>query len=180
MDEVHISPYSARWAQWFTEEAALLRTVLGDQALRIDHIGSTSIPGLSAKPVLDIQVSFASIEPVTAYLGDLEQLGYRWIRENPEKTKRFFLKISDAGRVHLHGRNIGTWHQQFPLLFRDYLRQHPDACSIYASEKRRLAAAYQNNRLAYMEAKNQIFWHIQYLADRWASETGWETGPSDA
>lgn len=98
-----------------------LRKVLGDVACRIDHIGSTSVTGLAAKPIIDVQVSVYSLEPMEAYLPQLEALGYVWRRDNPEKTKRYFRKVPERRRTHIHVRKQGSWHEQYALLFRDYL-----------------------------------------------------------
>ena len=77
-------------------------------------------------------------------------------------------------------RKLGSWHQQFPLLFRDYLRMHSVDAQLYEKEKYRLAESYKDNRTAYVEGKNKVFWEIIYRADRWAGKTGWEPGLSDA
>ncbi len=179
MEPVTISPWNSMWKQQFYMRAQVIREHLGSTALRIDHIGSTSVPELKAKPIIDIQVSVASLTPENAYRDILEQLSYAYQPENPDRTKRFFMR-HDEPRVNLHVRVLGSWHQQFPLLFRDYLRTHPAACRMYAAEKVTLARKYRHDRGAYCEAKDPIFWKIQYQADRWACQTGWEAGPSDA
>jgi hypothetical protein len=74
---IHIAPYDPAWPAMFEAEAATLRQLLGDRALRVEHVGSTSVPGLAAKPVIDIQVSVATLEPRGLYVGPLASLGYR-------------------------------------------------------------------------------------------------------
>jgi len=87
-DEVMIVPYDAEWPILFARLGCALRAALGDVALRIDHIGSTSVPGLDAKPIIDVQVSVAAFEPLDAYRGPLESLGYEFRADNTERTKR--------------------------------------------------------------------------------------------
>jgi hypothetical protein len=100
--------------------------VLGEVALRIDQIGSTAVPGLGAKPIIDIQVSVADFEPLAAFRRPLEQLGYVYRADNPERTKRYFREPPGRRRIHVHVRQAGSFSEQWALLFRDYLRAHPD------------------------------------------------------
>lgn len=179
-EPVVICDYDAAWPLEFRAIGDRLRSALGDVALRIDHIGSTSIPGLAAKPIIDIQVSVERLEPMTDYLVPLESLGLTWRKDNPEKTKRYFRETPGTRRTHIHVRKLGSWHQQYPLLFRDYLRVHTADQLLYATTKRGLAAKFPNDRHAYTDAKDAIFWEIIRRADAWAWQAGWEPGPSDA
>jgi GrpB-like predicted nucleotidyltransferase (UPF0157 family) len=101
------------------------RRAPGAVALRIDHIGATAVPGLAAKPIIDVQVSVASFEPVAAFKAPLEGVGYVFRSDNTERTKRYFREPSGAARTHIHVRRAGSVSEQFPLLFREYLRTHP-------------------------------------------------------
>ena len=177
---VEIHDYKPLWADEFQRIGSSLRHALGDTAHRIDHIGSTSVVGLAAKPVIDVQISVCSLEPMGAYLPQLEALGYRWRADNPEKTKRYFREAAGGRRTHIHVRKRGSWHEQYALLFRDYLRLHVDDQRIYEGVKRQLAARYPHDRHAYTDAKSDIFWELIRRADGWAAETGWESGVSDA
>ena len=181
-DGVIVVDYDVAWPARFRELAAPMRAALGDVALRIDHIGSTAVPGLAAKPVIDVQVSVASFEPLDAFRRPLEALGYVFRAENTERTKRYFREPPGAGRTHIHVRLLGHWNQQFALLFRDYLRGHPEVAARYAALKRDLAARYRRpeERQLYTEAKDPFIWETMYAANRWAQDTGWEAGPSDA
>lgn len=180
MDQIIIHPYSEEWSQLFYSTANKIREELGDVAIRIDHIGSTSINGLAAKPVIDIQISVKSLDAIEEFQIPLERLGYVYKKDNPEKTKRYFREKPGDRRTHIHVRKLGSWHQQFPLLFRDYIRTHPLEMKLYENEKYRLAKMYKDNGAAYVEGKNVVFWDIIFRADRWAGQTGWEPGPSDA
>jgi GrpB-like predicted nucleotidyltransferase (UPF0157 family) len=181
-DPVRVVPYEDEWPWLFREQAAQMRAALGEVALRIDHIGSTSVPGLAAKPVIDVQISVAALEPVDAFRLPLEGLGYVFRVNNPERTKRYFRESPGERRTHVHVRRLGSWNEQFALLFRDYLRVHPDAARRYATLKRRLAARYNQpeERTQYTDAKDPFIWRAMYAANLWAQQTGWEPGPSGA
>jgi len=179
MDKIIIEKYSEEWPIIFKKLGQSIRNELGEIALRIDHIGSTSIPNMSAKPIIDLQISVTQLEPTDPYRIPLEKIGYVFREKNPDKTKRYFRESSGDKRTQIHVRKIGSWHQQFPLLFRDYLRQNVVDAKLYESEKYRLARIYSENRVAYVEAKNKIIWEIMFRADRWASEIGWNDGDSD-
>jgi GrpB-like predicted nucleotidyltransferase (UPF0157 family) len=179
-DPVEIVDYAPAWAAAFTELGAGLRKVLGDVAVRIDHIGSTSVPGLAAKPVIDVQISVRSLEPLDAFRVPLQDLGFVYRADNPERTKRYFREPPGRRRTHIHVRQLGSFSQQFPLLFRDYLRCHPAAAAEYAAVKRRCAAEFRNDRGGYVEAKESFVWDIIRRADAWAQRTGWTPGPSNA
>lgn len=179
MDEIILEKYSAEWPILFDSTAKRIRKALGEVAVRIDHIGSTSIKGLAAKPIIDIQISVESLNPLEPFQIPLEKLGYIYRSDNPEMTKRYFREKPGDRRIHIHVRKLGSWHQQFPLLFRDYLRNHSFEVKLYENEKYRLAEIYKNNRTAYVEGKNKVFWEIIFRADRWAGKIGWEPSPSD-
>lgn len=181
-DPYWIALYDATWPERFQQLAQPLRNALGPVALRIDHIGSTSIPGLAAKPVIDIQISVADFEPLDAYRLPLERLGYLFRADNPERTKRYFREAPGSPRVHIHVRQAGSFSEQFALLFRDYVRMHPDVASHYAQLKIGLAQQYSQveDRHLYTEAKSPFIWKVIAQADEWAQQTGWLPGPSDA
>lgn len=181
-DPVWIAPYDATWPEQFQQLAQRLRNALGPVAFRIDHIGSTSVPGLAAKPVIDIQISVADFEPLDAYRLPLESLRYIFRADNPERTKRYFREAPGHPRVHIHVRRAGSFSEQFALLFRDYVRTHPDVASQYAQLKIELAQRYSQveDRAAYTEAKSPFIWKVIAQADDWAQQTGWMPGSSDA
>lgn len=177
---IKIYDYDPAWRDEFQCIGSSLRDTLGDIACRVDHIGSTSVVGLAAKPVIDVQISVCSLEPMDAYLPQLESLGYVWREDNPEKTKRYFREAPGQRRTHIHVRKWGSWHEQYALLFRDYLRLHADDQRIYERVKRQLAARYSHDRHAYTDAKSDIFWKLIRRADSWAAKMGWELGVSDS
>ncbi|WP_337268766.1 GrpB family protein [Oryzifoliimicrobium ureilyticus] len=178
-ESVVLCEWSPDWHPAFTEKARQLRRHLGSLALRIDHIGSTAVKGLAAKPIIDIQISVADFEPIANIAEPLRQAGYLWRADNTELTKRYFREMPGAERTHIHVRIAGSWHEQRALLFRDYLRNHAAACHQYEAVKRQLAASFRDDRLAYTEGKSEVIWSILQRADRWAAETGWQAGETD-
>jgi GrpB-like predicted nucleotidyltransferase (UPF0157 family) len=181
-DPVRIVPYDPEWPIVFAALAADLRAGLGDVVLRIDHIGSTSVRGLAAKPVIDIQISVAAFEPLDAYRAPLARLGYIYRPDNPDRTKRYFREAPGRRRVHIHARRAGSFGEQFALLFRDFMRVHPDVAAQYADLKRALAQQYSaaEQRHDYTEAKRPFIWQVIAQADAWAQRNGWAPSPSDA
>ena len=179
-ERIVIVRYDPEWPGMFAQLGAALRGALGDAALRIDHIGSTSIPGMDAKPIIDVQISVAALDPVDPFRVPLESLGYVWRSNNPELTKRYFREKPGERRTHIHVRKAGSFSQQFPLLFRDYMRAHPEEVRPYAEMKYRLAKEYSEDREGYTIAKGPFVWAVVRKADQWAQDIGWELGPSDS
>lgn len=177
-DPIIVVPYDPAWPALFKQLGARLRGALGGGALRIDHIGSTAVAGLSAKPVVDVQISVAALEPMEPYRAPLEALGLRW-RDKPDRTKRYFREAPGSRRTHIHVRRAGSWSEQFSLLFRDYLRAHPVEAARYAELKDRLAGIHRDEREAYVEAKRPFIWEVMGRATQWSQATGWEPGPPD-
>jgi GrpB-like predicted nucleotidyltransferase (UPF0157 family) len=180
VDEVEIVAYDPAWPARFVALGRALRGELGEVARRIDHIGSTSVPGLAAKPIVDLQVSVASFEPLDAFRLPLERLGWVYRRGNTERTKRSFREPPGQPRTHLHVRRAGSFSEQWALLFRDYLRAQREAAAEYEAVKRRLAAEFRHDRHGYTDAKVPFLWQLIQRADDWAQAEGWEPGPSDA
>lgn len=177
---IEVVAYDPAWPGLFAELGRQLRGALGDVALRIDHIGSTSVPGLAAKPIVDVQVSVASFEPLEAFKQPLERLGYVYRAGNTERTKRYFREPPGRRRTHVHVRRAGSFSEQWALLFRDYLRAHPGVAAEYGAVKRELAVRFRDDRHGYTDAKVPFMWQVIRQADEWAQAQGWLPGPSDA
>jgi len=152
---VVVVDYDPAWPSLFRGIGADLRGELGDVAVRIDHIGSTAVVGLAAKPVIDAQVSVTSFEPLSRYRDPIERAGFVHRSDNTERTKRYFRERPGARRTHVHVRRVGSFSEQFALLFRDYLRVHAGRADDYARLKRALADRYPGaaERHRYVEAK---------------------------
>ena len=151
---VRIGAYDAAWPSVFDAERTRLRGVLGAVAVRIEHVGSTAVPGLAAKPVIDVQLSVSSFEPPDAYRDPLQALGYHY-RSDDEQEHRFFALDGPNGdrAVNLHVCESGGEWERRHLAFRDALRSDPDLRARYEAEKRRVAALHADDSLAYADAK---------------------------
>lgn len=179
-DPILVTPYDKQWPILFQEFGQEIRSVLGEDALRIDHIGSTSVPNLAAKAIIDIQISVASLEPLDTFRISLERIGLLYRGDNPDLTKIYFRERAGERRTHIHVRKAGSWSEQFALLFRDYLRSHPTECEIYANEKYRLMYKYENERDKYVEGKAPIIYEIIKKANDWSQRVGWDLQSTDA
>lgn len=157
MDEVVIVEYNPCWALMFEEEAARVASVLSrDLVVRIDHIGSTAVPGLVAKPIIDLLVSVHSlIEAKQVAVSPLEELGYAYWFDNPDLQRMFFVKGLPPNSPRTHHIHIVESVSIFleRLLFRDYLRENPDEALRYAQLKCHLAEQFPTDREAYTSGK---------------------------
>jgi GrpB-like predicted nucleotidyltransferase (UPF0157 family) len=191
-DRIEIVAYDDRWRVEFRDIAARLRMALGDLAVRIDHIGSTSVPGLPAKDRIDIQVTVISLD-AEAIAATLSPLGYALQgriaddhvppgqSSRPEKWKKLFFEHPAEQRpTNLHVRQAGLPNQRYALLFRDYLRTDPLAAGAYARVKEALARLHPDDTDAYYDVKDPVCDIIMAAAERWAADTGYVPGLSDA
>ncbi|REK77021.1 GrpB family protein [Paenibacillus paeoniae] len=178
-DQWRIASYQSEWRQLFFHTGTLLRKAMKETAIRIDHIGSTSIEGLAAKPIIDIQISVADYQNLACYQLKIESIGFILRSENPDLSKRYFRERPGDRRTHIHVRQVGSYSEQLSLLFRDYLRLHPEDCLRYAREKHRLMKEFYHERAQYVEGKGPIVWDILQRAHTWSQNIGWEPGPSD-
>jgi GrpB-like predicted nucleotidyltransferase (UPF0157 family) len=192
LHRVEIVAPSDSWPDEFRRMAQDLRACLGDLALRIDHIGSTSVPGLSAKNVIDVQVTVAILD-LDRLTPAFERAGFLGWSDNPARDHRppgvqgpdqdwaklFFSPEPRRRAANVHVRVQGRPNQRYALLFRDYLRAHPAAAAAYAELKRRLAALNINIGL-YADVKDPACDIIMAAAEEWSALTGWSAAPSDA
>jgi GrpB-like predicted nucleotidyltransferase (UPF0157 family) len=182
---VTIAEPDSGWASEFDGIAETLRRDLRDDARRVDHIGSTSVPGLPAKDVIDVQVTVRDESALERVASMLEVSGWQRIQridrdhhvpglsDDPsEWRKAIFGPPEGSRRINLHVRMEGRANQRYGLLFRDYLREHPDAAAAYAEVKRGLATLAPDAG-AYADAKDPACDLIYLAAERWAAETGW-------
>jgi GrpB-like predicted nucleotidyltransferase (UPF0157 family) len=184
---IEIEPYSERWAGDFARIARRIRSVLGDRALRIDHIGSTAVPGLAAKDRIDVQVTvveLAAANPLgAAGFEEFGPVGDHWPpgAEGPadDWEKRLFNTSGDERPANVHVRVDGRANQRYALLFRDYLREHPAAAAAYAELKRRLASQLRDVG-RYADVKDPACDLIMVAAEDWAATAGWTAPPRDA
>jgi GrpB-like predicted nucleotidyltransferase (UPF0157 family) len=165
-EPIHIADYDPTWPHRYDEWQETLRSCLGGTALRIDHVGSTSVPGLAAKPILDIQVSVADLGDESRYVPPLEDAGVQL--RSRDDLHRYFRPFPGSPRaVHVHVCAAGSDWERDHLLFRDYLRAHPQARDDYAAAKRRAAATWADDGIAYTDAKAGIILVILDAAAQW-------------
>lgn len=140
---LEVSEYQDQWVQMFELEKERLRAALGDFATRIDHVGSTSVPGMNAKPIVDIQISVRELHPISAYKGVMERLGYTHLSDSPPGDHIYPLFHTPATWPHIyhvHFCELGGNEEWRHLAYRDWLRSHPEARQEYSDLKKRLAA----------------------------------------
>lgn len=170
MNEIEIVAYDPRWPDMFAAEEIRLRAVL-DPALILDiqHFGSTAIPGLRAKPVIDILMAVPSLTAAReSFVSPMLALDYAFWDDNPKTDRLFFVKgLPPAPRrthhVHVTEPDAEPWQR---LPFRDYLRAHPDAARRYEALKLSLAETYRDDREAYTEGKEEFVREILALVTR--------------
>ncbi len=158
MDEVVIAAYDPSWPEIFAGEAQAIRQALGNTLVGIEHVGSTAIPGLAAKPVIDIVACVTSLAAGTAAIPALEALGYDCRGENGIPGRLFFRKgLVEFRRTH-HLHLVEAGHEQWTsmLAFRDYLRARPGDARRYEELKHALAEKFRDNRSAYTNGKTQF------------------------
>jgi GrpB-like predicted nucleotidyltransferase (UPF0157 family) len=170
-DPVALAEPTAEWLQRYEQIRDRLKAALGPGA-RIEHVGSTSIPGVAAKPVIDVQVSVPDIEDEAGFVSQIEGLG--WVLRAREQGHRYFRDPAGTPRrVQVHVCQVGSKWERNHLLFRDYLRAHQERARAYEALKRAASERYATNRLAYTEAKGPFIEETLRLAEAWAAETGW-------
>ena len=162
-DVVRLVPYTAEWKRLFEEEKACLQAAIGPYVLDIQHVGSTAIPGMVAKPILDIAIAVRDFEDGLACVVPLEKLGYEYRGVVGVISRHYFSKGEPrTHHIHMYAIDSPDWENQ--LLFRDYLRAHPDWARAYADLKQEMAQRYSQDREAYMLAKGPFIQEILRLA----------------
>ena len=180
---IEIVDYRESWPAEYRAIAASLRAMPGIAA--IHHIGSTSVPGLCAKDIIDIQVTVTDLDAAPA----LEDAGL--VRGTPgsdhcppgvtldaaQLRKRFYKFAQRPANVHV--REQGRFNQRYPLLCRDYLRSHKNAANAYGEIKRQLARHFVDDFEKYYDVKDPVFDVLMAGAEDWAAMTSWSLPPSD-
>jgi GrpB-like predicted nucleotidyltransferase (UPF0157 family) len=184
--EIVIVDYRPEWPEEFARIAAGLRGALGELALRIDHIGSTSVPGLSAKDIIDVQVTvaaltldldepFAGVGCVRIALNDHDHVPPTATGVDQDWRKLMYRPPTEMRPTHIHIRRAGSANGRYALLFRDYLRTHLQASAAYAQVKAALARNDSYDWDLYYDIKDPVCDIIMAGAEDWAAQTGWRT-----
>jgi GrpB-like predicted nucleotidyltransferase (UPF0157 family) len=153
--KVELAPYSAKWIELFAAEQESLQSALGDLVLEIQHIGSTAIPGMAAKPIIDIAATIPNIDEIEKCVQPLEGVGYEHKGEYGLPGRHFFIKGKPSTH-HLHIVEKGSHHWDLWLLFRDYLIEHDVPADKYSEMKQRLADKFASDRSAYTANKGDF------------------------
>ena len=182
---VVLVPYRPAWALEFSALAPRIRRAAGAAVLSIEHIGSTAVPGLCAKDVLDVQLRVASLAEAAALTQRLRAAGFQrgeqvvydefsgLPADSPELAKHYLREPAGERRMHIHLREAGRFNARFALLFRDYLRASPAARDQYGELKRRAAALFPRSIDGYLFLKEPVFHLLYQAAELWAEKTGW-------
>ena len=186
---ISLSPYRPSWPSEFKDLGTDLRQHLGPLALRIDHIGSTSVPGLAAKDIIDIQVTVAALIPAVEEA--ILAAGFRRSSPvidhvppagdpDPAQWEKWLFQRKDGRPINLHVRIEGRANQRYALLFRDYLRANPQVSRAYGQVKDGIIKYHPEDDMeAYYDIKDPVCDIIMGGAETWAAATEWVLGESD-
>jgi GrpB-like predicted nucleotidyltransferase (UPF0157 family) len=158
-EELKFFKYNPEWQKLFEKEKKLLQSIIGNEILDIQHIGSTSITGMIAKPILDIGIAVDNFEEATVCIKPLEEIGYIYKGESGIPRRHWFAK-GNIVTHHVHILEIAsqTWNNN--LIFRDYLIQYPEIAQQYANLKLKLFQEVKGDRDAYQQAKSPFIEQI--------------------
>ena len=167
MRKVEVVPHRVEWKELFLKESEKIKEVFGDEIINIYHIGSTSIPIIYAKPLIDIMVEVVDIERIDDYNGQMKQLNYEVLGEYGIPKRRFFTKGGDNRTHHVHIFETGDAEIERHLTFRDYMIAHPQEAQSYSQLKQDLANKFPENMDGYIEGKDSFIKNIDRKAAEW-------------
>lgn len=170
---VRILDHDPAWATLANSELRRIKEELGKVAVRMEHVGSTAVPGLAAKPILDLQLSVADIALRERYVGPLERLGYLFVPAPELPDYHFFARPPERPRTHhLHVCEAGSAHEARHVAVRDFLRTHDEEAARYADLKRQVVARHPEDRVAYIDGKEEYLAALEGRALMWARGRG--------
>ena len=169
MKKIEVVPHTSEWRNIFEAEAKLIAAALGGNVVAIHHIGSTSIPGIYAKPVIDLLIEVKNITEVDSQSAAMQSLGYEVMGEFGISGRRYFRKDNrEEIRTHqIHIFESGSAQVKRHLAFRDYLIAHPADAQKYSELKRTLAARHSQNMDGYIDGKDEFIKETDRKAARW-------------
>lgn len=180
MAEIVVVAPDPSWPAQFAVVGDELAAVLGPLAIRIDHIGSTSVAGLAAKDIIDVQVTTADLAPVVQVLGDAGFVHKPGLHDlltgcddAEQMVKEVFVERPGERRANIHVRLEWRRNQRYALLFRDHLRADPVVRDAYGALKQHLAELYPDDAEGYYAVKDPVMDIIYRGAEAWAEATGW-------
>jgi GrpB-like predicted nucleotidyltransferase (UPF0157 family) len=188
---VKVVKYKSSWETEFNYYASNLRKVVTNAVVRLDHIGSTAVPNLAAKDIIDIQVTVKDICNADHFIEKMKRGGYRMrgeVRHDelvgcdatllPQLRKLYFREPNGKRRMHIHVRQQGYLNQQYPLIFRDYLRSNSIVRTSYETIKYRLSELFPEQMDGYLYIKDPLMDIIYSGAQQWAENTNWQADSS--
>lgn len=168
--EVRLSDYKEEWVQMFLEEAEYLRAIFEGVEIQFEHFGSTAVPGMKAKPVIDMMGIVDDINKVDLFNGTMASLGYDVAGDWGIPGRRLFRKGGEQRTHHIHFYQSDSLQIGRHLIFRDYLRSHPEEAARYSRFKEQLAQRYERTN-EYSPAKKAFVSEMEQLALTWHSQT---------
>lgn len=158
---VELENYNKNWKKEFEKEKKLLKKIFGDDAIDIQHVGSTAIPGLKAKPIIDIALAVENLDIALKHREELEKEDYNFRGNAGVEGRYFFAKGKEENRTHyLHIEPINSSNWESHILYKKYLLNNPDTIVEYEKLKEELAEKYPNDRKKYTEGKNNFIQNI--------------------
>ncbi|WP_082232050.1 GrpB family protein [Halobacillus massiliensis] len=164
--KVRLSEYTEKWKLMFEQEAVKLKAIFGDEVISFEHFGSTAVPGMKAKPVIDMMGIVKDIEKIATYNVHMESLGYEAAGEWGIEGRRLFRKGGEQRTHHLHLYQFDNPQIKRHLILRDYLLAHPAEASRYSQFKEKLAEKYEFTR-EYSPAKKEFVSEMEKRALDW-------------
>jgi GrpB-like predicted nucleotidyltransferase (UPF0157 family) len=170
MRKVKVVPHDPKWRDEFEVESRSVAEALGQNVVAVHHIGSTAIPGIHAKPIIDLLVEVRNLDKVDGQNLEMETLGYEVMGEFGISGRRFFRKDNSEGvrTHHIHAFETGSAQVERHLMFRNYMLAHPDDAWIYSNLKRELARKYPQDIDSYMDGKDGFIKEMDEKARQWS------------
>lgn len=165
-DPIIVVDYQPSWSSQYEQERIQILNAIGDTIVDIQHVGSTAVPGLAAKPIIDILLGLEQVPPTPTQVSCLEGLGYLYCGEFGISGRHFFRR--GMPRTHqIHAVQVGSEFWKTHILFRDFLRTHPEAAQQYEALKRKLAVEFRDDRDRYTDSKTPLIQQLLIQARAW-------------
>ena len=171
--EVVLEAYQAGWADQFAKEVSILYPVFWMCWESVYHIGSTSIPGIIAKPIIDILLVVHKVDKIDAFNETVQAMGYNVMGEYGIEGRRYYFKGFPVNTVHIHAFQPDSPEVERHILFRDYMRTHPDERDSYGQLKEKLAKEFRFDPPQYSDEKSSFIKRMDQQAMQWKEESGW-------
>ena len=154
---VELKPYNPKWKELYVQESKIISSQISDFLVDIQHIGSTAIPGIMAKPIIDIAVAINSLENIGKIIEPLREIGFIYRGEQGIPDRHLFIKGGEEFRTHhMHVMHNSHYEWKKHILFRDYLINHPEEVKKYSELKKRLEKQFKEDRESYTESKSEF------------------------